>query len=154
MKAFISYSNGDLEFAKTVASMIKNHVEPIYWDKDKLPGDGDWNSIFSWINDCPIVLTVVSKSVIEKGLSVGQEVGYAKKAGKIIIPFVSKNVKREELGCLKDLTSIHYDEANPQTAIKELETAIQKQSEKLQNNEVIALLAVGAIILFLLGSKS
>jgi hypothetical protein len=154
MKAFISYSNGDLEFAKLVASMIKNHVEPIYWDKDKLPGDGDWNSIFSWINDCPIVLTVVSRSVIEKGLSVGQEVGYAKKAGKVIIPFVSKNVKREELGCLKDLTIIHYDETNPQTAIKELETAIQRQSEKLQSSEAIALLAVGAIILLLLGSKS
>lgn len=134
--------------------MIQNYVDPIYWDKDKLPGDGDWNSIFSWINNCPIVLVIVSKSVIEKGLSVGQEVGYARKAGKVIIPFISKNVKRDQLGCLKDLTAIHYDETNPQTAIKELETAIQKQKEKLQSNEAMSLLAIGSIILLVLGSKS
>lgn len=154
MKVFISYSNGDLEFARSVASMIKPYALTTYWDQDRLPGDGDWSSIFSWINDSSIVLALVSESVIKRGLSVGQEIGYAKKAGKVIIPFVSKKVSRDDLGAIKDLTAIHYDELNPATAIKELEAAIQKQSSKIQNNEAVSILAVGAIVLLLLGSKS
>lgn len=154
MKVFISYSNGDLEFAKKVATMIKPHAEPIYWDKDNLPGDEDWNSIFSWINDCAMVLALVSESVVKRGLAVGQEIGYARKADKVVIPFVSKNVDRDDLGYLKGLTAIHYDDLNPNTAIKELETAIQRQSEKIKSNEAIGILAIGAIVLLLLSSKS
>lgn len=154
MKVFISYSNGDLEFAKKVAAMIKPHAEPIYWDKDRLPGDGDWDSIFSWINDCAMVLALVSESVVKRGLAVGQEIGYARKAGKVVIPFVSKNVSRDDLGYLKGLTAIHYDESDSGTAIKELETTIQKQGEKIKNGEAIGILAIAAVVLLILTSKS
>lgn len=126
MKLFISYSNSNLEFINILAIALSEHVTPLYWEKDKEPGENDWETIFKLIDQCDLVLVVITDSAVRRGFSVGQEVGYAKKAGKKIIPFVSKGVKVEDVGFLKGTTAVHLDESNPQQSIIELHSVVVK----------------------------
>lgn len=154
MKLFISYSDGDLQLAQKVAKEIENYAEPMFWESNKLPGDGDWSSIFRWIDQCEIVLVLISRKVVKRGLSIGQEIGYAKKSEKIIIPFVASGVPRDSLGCLNGLTHIFYNEKSPELALRELHESIFRQTKKIENDKLMAFLAVGAVALILLSAGS
>lgn len=153
MRIFISYSNSDLALVNMISDSIKSYATPVFWNQNKVPGDSDWESIFSWIQECTIVLVIISESTLKRGLSVGQEVGYARKSDKIVMPFVSRSISISDLGYLKGLTAIHFDNSDPAVALKELDTAIQKQKEKFEASQLTILLSIGAIILFLLSKN-
>jgi len=53
-----------------------------------------------------IMLVVITKKMLKRGFCVGQEVGYGKDKNKTIIPLVGKNVHKENLGVLGNITPI------------------------------------------------
>src|SRR5437868_2209514 len=142
MKVFISYSSTETKFVKDLAAHLATHVDPIFWGKDKLPGDEDWPSIFKWIEQSKFVVVVLSDAVLRRGIAVGQEIGFAKKCGKTIIPFVSETVEIKDIGFLKGITPVRYNEGDPSLAVAELIEVIKSKKEKISEDEGIMILGV------------
>lgn len=153
MKIFISYSAADTEFIKKIADYLRPHVEPLYWQQNKVPGEDDWKTIFQWIDQSKIVLAVISDSALVRGISVGQEIGYAKKCGKTIIPFISKSINISDVGFLKGTTAVHFDHNDPSGALNELNEAISKHKSKMEGDDANVLFGVGVILLLFLSAS-
>lgn len=126
MNVFISYSGANLELINKVAKSIGENVQPLFWEKDKEPGEHDWETIFGLIDKSEYVLVVITGATVKRAFAVGQEVGYAKKSQKKILPFLSKSVKASDIGFLKDIIAVHLDEKNPEKSIEELKEAVKK----------------------------
>jgi hypothetical protein len=74
------------------------HARTLFWSQDKVPGRDAWGTIYSWIDSADLVVVVLTGKALSRALSVGNEVGYARKAGKRIIPLVGPEVPKGELG--------------------------------------------------------
>lgn len=150
MDVFISYGTADLELARRSAEALCPLAKAKFWARDKEPGEPDWQTIFKWIDASNVVIVIISDHSLTRSMSIGQEVGYARSKGKTIIPFVSTKVVLADLGCLKDITAIKYDHERPESALAELRDSISNQIKKKESSDQTALLAIGAILLFLL----
>ncbi len=162
MNVFISYSVADTTLVKTVAEHIKEKATPKYWDKSKEPGKEIWPTIFGWIDSSDLVLVLITDKTMQRAFSVGQEVGHAKKAGKQIIPLVTKDVPSSELGFLSGITYIPLDTGNPrdalQAVIEELEklnreATRRKELAEQQKKQAIFFLACLAVLLFIFSKE-
>ena len=162
MNVFISYSVADTDLVATVANQIKDKANVRYWNVSKAPGKEIWPTIFSWIDTADLVLVLITDKTMKRGLSVGQEIGHAKKGGKQIIPLVAKDVDNADLGCLSGIIYIPLDVENLGDAIK----AVIKELEKIQweaqqlkeqteqkQKEGVFLLACLAFLLFIFNKK-
>ena len=138
MNVFISYSVGDTELVQIVANSIKHKAAVInYWDKSKEPGKEVWPTIYGWIDTADLVLVLITDKTIARALSVGQEIGHAKKANKQIIPLVAKNVPSSELGFLAGITYIPLDTVNPAGALQSLQAELEKlEQESLRRQQL------------------
>ena len=151
LTVFISYSVHDTEVVNTINTHLRPHAKTLFWSQDKVPGQDAWNTIYSWINTADLVVVVLTGKTLSRALSVGNEVGYARKAGKQIIPLVSPEVPKGELGCLEGITYIRLDFDNPHQTIAQLHDALtkfaKKKKETAQALAVLGLIALGVIAL-------
>ena len=152
MKVFISYSVGDTETVRNLASKIEGLAQVFYWEKSQEPGSQVWPKIFKWIDEADIVLVVISDQTIRRAFAVGQEVGHARKANKRIIPMVAKGVANTELGFLSGITYIPFDGAQPHEALAILMREIAMHQIKQADGEQKVLVLAGLALLFLLAS--
>lgn len=153
MNIFISYSGADVKLLKEISTQLSKNIQGIellYWDKDKLPGEDDWASIHKWIDQSQIIIAIVTPAAIQRGISIGFEGGYAKKSNKVIIPFISKEIKIGDIGWMKGLIAIYFDETDPSKALSELYDAVQRQKSKIIDGETKGLILVGLTILYIL----
>lgn len=125
MNIFISYSTDSQDIVKSIADYLKPLGAVRYWDQNKVLGEKDWELIFEWIDDSDIVLAVITDKTISRAMAVGQEIGYAKDAGKFIIPIVTQNVKETDLGLLKGITYQRISNDNPGPALSAVESRIR-----------------------------
>lgn len=160
MKVFISYSVDSTELVTRIADGIKASAEVYYWAYSQVPGEEAWKTIFGWIDAADLVLVLVSDKTINRAFSVGQEVGHAKKAGKLIIPLVGQGVNSEDLGCLAGTTYIPLDPGNTAPAMAALQSRVddvlkdkQLRSRKQQEARDKAFLVAGAALFLCLLSK-
>ncbi|MBA7596198.1 hypothetical protein ES703_03167 [subsurface metagenome] len=82
-------------------------------------------------------------------MSVGNEIGYAKKAAKTIIPLVSHKVKETDLGCLKGVTYIRIDQRDMNPALNTIKRYISSLKAKQKDDLQKALFIIGGIVLFM-----
>ncbi len=152
MKVFISYSTDDITLVRQIADYIRPHADVFYWHKSKVPGQEAWPTIFKWINQADLVLTVITDKTISRAMSVGQEIGRAKAKMKTIIPIVAPDVPITELGFLSGITYQRIDRNNPEPALRAIENLVL---EKKQNIEIFqTLLLVGGVFaLIFMASK-
>ena len=164
MKTFISYSVDDINLVKEVADSIRAKCELNYWEEAHRPGDEAWPKIFGWIDSADLVLVIITDRTIKRAMSVGQEVGHARKAGKRIVPLVSIDIDVKDLGFLSGITFIPLDVRDPTNAVRSLneevdrlkveeakrQQALQQQQEK--QNAVVTLAGI-ALVLFLLRNQ-
>ena len=136
MKVFISYSVGDTELVRNVADSIKNKATVCFWDESQQPGKEVWATIHGWIDAADLVLVLITDKTITRALSVGLEVGHAKKGNKRIIPLVAKDVPNAELGFLSGITYIPLDTQNPTTALQTLQAEIEKLDHEARRCEL------------------
>ena len=150
MNVFISYSTTDIHIVKMLGDHVRNFVDNIYyWDKDQQPGQHAWHSIYSWIDRSDIVIAIITDRTVSRAMSVGNEIGYAKKAAKIIIPLVSKEVKKTDLGCLKGITYIPIDQHDMNPALNAIKNYISSLKAKQKDDLQRALLVIGGILLIM-----
>ncbi len=162
MRAFISYSTKDLDLVNQIANRINGLIQGVkYWDKSKEPGEHAWNKIHSWIDEADIVFVLITGNTVERGISVGMEVGRAKKADKLIIPIVSKDILNTELGFLSEIAYQPIDLKNPIVALDEIEKALrmrvvanqmlEEQKKNIQN--IFVIIAILCIIIAILSKE-
>lgn len=131
MNIFISYSTEDLSLVKKIIMQLGPFAKVSCWAKDHEPGQEIWPQIFGWIDAADIVLAVISDNTVVRAMSVGQEIGYAKKQDKLILPIITHNVSGTELGCLQGINYLRIDNNNPGPALQALQDwVIKKQEEK------------------------
>ena len=128
MKVFISYSAKDTDFVRKIAEGIRSETVSVnWWDESKKLGEESWKQIFGWIDEADLVLAIVTGNVLQRGLAVGNEIGYAKAKDKPIIPLITDEKDRFDLGCLTGLVDQHLDESDPQTGIDVIKRHIEKE---------------------------
>ena len=139
-----------------LAEHVKRFVDNVYyWDKNQQPGQNAWHSIYNWIDRSDIVIAVMTDRTVSRAMSVGNEIGYAKKAAKIIVPLVSYKVKDTDLGCLKGITYVRIDQRDMNPALNTIKRYISSLKAKQQEDFQRALLIIGGILLimFLMSKK-
>lgn len=150
MKVFISYSVDDREFVGKVAQEITPLAEVKYWDQSKEPGENAWQTIFQWIDECDAALVVITDKVVNRGMSVGQEIGRAKAKGKVVIPLVEEGIPASALGCLSGITYESIPKVNPSSALERIKALIEKQKVKVDEADgitALALIGLAALVL-------
>jgi TIR domain len=152
MKIFISYSTEDSNLVSKIDQYLAKHAEVFYWQKSKSPGESVWPLISSWIDQSDLVLVVITGNTVSRAMSVGQEVGRAKAKQKVIIPIVSSEVPKDQLGFLSDIIYEPVDKNNPGAAIQSIEKVIIKKKEENEKAKKILVLA-GIAFLLLLASE-
>lgn len=146
MRIFLSYSVKDLCLVHFIASQIRPHAEPVFWTQNHVPGRDGWQTIFSWIDAADCVIAVITDSVVERGESVNQEIGYAKGKGKLIIPMVAPNVPKDRLGCLHGITYLPLDRSRFPEAMDRLKATLTGLAEHKQQQAWVTLGLVGLAI--------
>jgi len=149
LKIFISYSVHDLSVVDMVNAHLLPHAQTFFWNQNKAPGYDAWTTIHSWIDQADLVVVVLTGNTLSRALSVGNEVGYARKAGKRIIPLVAPEVPKGELGCLEGITYIRLDYNNPGNTIAQLQHAVKAFAEQKASSgkalAVLGLIALGLV---------
>jgi hypothetical protein len=153
LKVFISYSSHDYEFVNQISNFLSDELSVYFWDKDKIPGEQDWPQIEQNLKNSDVVVVIISQSTIEKGFTVGQEVGRALELKKKLIPLVDKKIESQALGMLKNITPICFDSENPKQSLVPLNEALKSiKTTKEQESNGLAFMGFGAL-LFLLMAK-
>jgi len=138
MRLFISYSTGDLEIVKQIAEALHPYAQVYYWDRDKVPGDDAWHTIFSWIDSADLVICVITDKTISRAMAVGNEIGRAQAKGKKIIPVKSKDVESSELGSLYGITFTPLEQREfKETLCKIVESHINIDQSKAEKAWII-----------------
>jgi len=138
MKVFISYSMKDVDQVQIIADQIRPYVEEIHWWKEsKTLGEDPWEIIESWIDDADLVIAVITGKTVSRAMSVGQELGYAKKKKKKIIPLVERCVLNTELGFLSGVTYQRFDRGDPEAALEGVRKAVETEKKKSLANKSV-----------------
>lgn len=161
MKVFISYSVDDIQLVNQVADSIRPKAELKYWENSHHPEADTWPQLFNWIDECELVLVIITDKTLKRAMSVGQEISHAKKAGKRIIPLVSNDVA-EDLRFLSDMDFIPLDTSDTSSAVDSLHREVDRltiEASQMQAGRLaslqngIATLAGIALISGLLSSQ-
>lgn len=84
---------------------------------------------------------------------VHQEIGFAKRDGKIVVLVVTAEIAHEDLGMFGGIEYILVDEAGPSDAVRTLNARIEQLAREKSRDEaltlVLAMVAVGVIIMAL-----
>ncbi|ACB77735.1 toll/interleukin-1 receptor domain-containing protein [Opitutus terrae] len=145
LTVFVSYSVHDTSLVDTINGHLLPHARALFWGQDKVPGQDAWGTIYSWIDSADLVVVVLTGKTLSRALSVGNEVGYARKAGKRIIPLVGPEVPKGELGCLEGITYIRLDAEDPQRSISQLHDALARFAKEQETGRALALLGLVAL---------
>jgi len=146
LSVFISYSVHDRAIVDAINAQLQPHAQTLFWAQNNVPGKDAWATINSWIDAADLVVVVLTGNTLSRALSVGNEVGYARKAGKRIIPLVAPEVPKGELGCLEGITYIRLDNESPETTIAQLHSALAEYAhQKAESRRAVALLGLIAL---------
>lgn len=129
-RLFISYGKEDLNEVKLIDVILRlEGIKCDYWDKSKAPGEKDWDQIENWIKRDRYFTVIVTENAT-KSSSVNQEIGYAVRSTRQIIPFQLERVDPRELGFLRGITPIDVTRDQLIRGARDLANAIVKR-EKL-----------------------
>jgi len=149
-KVFISHSTRDRGLVIALANLFsKLGVEVFVGDWSLTPGERLDKKVFTKIDesDCMVVL------LTGKGMRsnwVHQEIGYALKSNKLLIPLVEKGINSKDLGSLVGREYIEYDPLQPEQAMIKLSTYTKSLKLKKEEKEKTVLVAGAFIALLLL----
>ena len=89
---FVSYSRRDAAFAKQLTNALEQSGRDVWIDWQDIPRAADWlNEIFDGIERAETVVQVVSRNSLVSEVC-NQEIAYARKQGKRIIPLIHENI--------------------------------------------------------------
>ncbi len=130
-KVFISYSRKDIEFAKQLTAELQKSSLDFWIDWEGIPPTVDWwREIEKGIEEADIFLFLISPDSAASKVC-GQEIDYAIKNAKRIIPIVVRDIKADKTPTqLSHLNWIFFRKDDDfDAAVKKLMTAIQTDYE-------------------------
>jgi len=149
-RVFISHSTRDRGLVIALANLFsKLGVEASVAEWYLTPGERLDKKVFIEIDqsDCTVVL--LTKNGMRSNW-IHQEIGYALKSNKPLIPLVEKGISSKELGSLEGKEYIEYDPWQPEKAMMRLSTYAKSLKLKKQEKEKTMLVAGAFIALLLL----
>jgi nucleoside 2-deoxyribosyltransferase len=112
------------------------------------PGSRLDEKVFQQIDESDSVVVLLTQNGARSNW-VNQELGYALKAGKPVIPLVEKGTAERQLGSLRGKEYIEYDADHPQESLTKASTFMNSLKLDKENREK-GLLVIGGIVLLLL----
>lgn len=149
-RVFISHSTRDQGLVITLAKLLAQFgVEVAVAEWYLAPGELLDEKVFSQIEQANCVVVLLTKNGIRSNW-VQQELGYAIKANKLVIPLVEKGVDLKELGALQGREYIEYDPSEPQEALLKVARYVKSLELKRAERNKALLIAGGIMALLLL----
>jgi len=153
-KVFISHSTRDREFVITLTNMLTGMGVKVFVAEWYLsPGERIDRKVFSQINKADCIVVLLTKNGIRSNW-VQQEVGYAIKAGKPLIPIVEKGVAPKDLAALQGKEYIEYDPLQPLQTLRKTSSYIKSLKLKKEEREKALVIGGSIVALLLLFSGS
>lgn len=149
-KVFISHSTRDQGLVIALANLLtKFGVEVFLAEWYLSPGEPLDKKVFSQIEKADCVVVLLTRNGIRSNW-VHQEIGYAIKVGKPIIPLVEKGVTPKDLAALQGKEYIEYDPLESQRALIKASTYVKTLKLKKEEQEKTLLIVGGILALLLL----
>ena len=141
-RVFISHSTDDLGLVYRLKDWLEvNGIETYLAEAHPQPGISLADKISNAINQSNCLIAVLTRDGT-RSQWVNQEIGYAKKAGRIIIPLVEQGVPHT--GFVRDVEYIQFNRLNPTDAINRIVESLTKLKA---NKEARDKMVAGTIIL-------
>ncbi len=148
-KIFISHSARDQGLVINLANILRRFGIKVFVAEWYLaPGERIDKKVFQQIDKSDSIIVLLTRDGL-RSKWVHQEIGYALKAGKPIIPLVEKGTDAKDLASLKGREYIEYDPHRPDQSMVRVSNYVK--SMKLRKEEQgKKLLVAGGILAFLL----
>lgn len=148
-RVFLSHSTRDQGLVISLANLLSKFEVEVFvaeWYLD--PGVPIDKKIFDQIDRSNCVVILLSRKGIRSNW-VHQEIGYALKCNKTIIPLVEKGIDSKDLATLQGKEYIEYDSHDSEQALNKLSTHVKSLKMKKEEQEQ-TLLVLGGLLAFLL----
>lgn len=154
IQIFLSHNTHDREWCEWLkASAEELGISAYLAEHDVRPGENLANKIMEAIDTSEAVVVLLSSNSV-KAPYVHQEIGWALKAKKLIIPLVQPGIPTDRLAMLQGVEYIPFDFQNPHAGHAQLRLALQrlvnKRAEKQAAKESAAIVALACVALILL----
>ena len=146
---FISHSTKDRGLVIALANVLTKfevHVFVAEWYLT--PDEPLDNNAFTHIDEADCIVVLLTEHGARSPW-MQQEVNYALKSGKPLIPLVKKGAHQKDLAALQGREYIEYDPENPQKALTKASSYVKLLNLKKEEREK-ALIIVGGILAFIL----
>lgn len=148
-KVFISHSSRDQGLVISLANLLsKFGIKVVVAEWYLTPGEPIERKVFDQIERSDCVVALLTRNGIRSNW-VQQEIGFALKTKRPLIPIVEKGVDEKDLGALRDKEYIEYDPYQPRHALIRASNYVQSLKLKKADQER-TLLVAGGILAFLL----
>lgn len=154
MELFLSHATVDRHLVETIQARLTPLGVSVYaTEHDGQAGVNVHSKIQEAIKRSDLMVVLLTKPG-DSSRYVHQEIGYAKRDAKLIIPLVTSDVSRSDLGMLEGTEYIVVDDADPAKALQQLSQRIanlaKSRAQQQQDQLVIAgmiLIAVGVFLI-------
>ncbi len=142
---FFSHSGKDEQIAEKLKRQLEQMGSDVYmFEHDQQPGADITNKITKAIDNHDMLFALFTKNGGQSSY-VQQEIGYAKKAGKLIVPFVESGVGQETLGMVADIEHIKFNPDNPDKSISDAQ--IYVHNHDMRNTYIGIGIGAGLLII-------
>jgi hypothetical protein len=153
MELFLSHATTDAQLVAEIRRQLASLGVNVYTaEHDVRAGHNVHDKIDLAIRRCHVMVVLLTKAG-NGSRYVHQEIGFAKRARKMIVPVVTPEVARAGLGMLEGIEYIVVNEADPTVALHMLSARIDqvardKNRDDLMNAALI-MVAIGVVIIAL-----
>jgi hypothetical protein len=154
IQIFLSHNTQDRAWGEWLMRSTAAHgIKPYLAEHDVQAGAVLAKKIESALDaSAAVVVLITDKSVNSQ--YVHQEIGYARKAKKLIIPVVQSGITGEQLGMLQGLEYIPFDFDSPHEGYRSLTAALQdlaaKHAKRAPDPELVFAAALAALLLLMI----
>jgi hypothetical protein len=146
---FLSHSGKDEQIAEKFRNQLEQMNSKVYmFEHDQQPGTNVTSKLTKAIDDSEMIFVLLTKQS-EHSSYVHQEIGFAKKAGKHIIPFVEAGTDPSILGMLTGEEYLKFDPTNPDKSVSDAQTYVHNHDMQKYVEGALILFGVAALCLLL-----
>jgi hypothetical protein len=153
MELFLSHATSDAAIVSDIRSRLAAVGVGVYTaEHDVRAGHNVHDKIDQAIRRCDVMVVLLTKAGNDSSY-VHQEIGFAKRAVKLIIPVVTPEVARAGLGMLEGIEYIVVDENDPSSALHVLSGRIEQLARQKDRDDLLkaalVMVAIGIVIIAL-----
>lgn len=155
MELFLSHATSDGALVRRIRKTLSGSGVRVYTaEDDRRAGDNVHEKIDQAMRRCDFMVVLLTDAG-NRSRYVHQEIGFAKRAGKLIVPVVTAEVALTGLGMLEGTEYILVNEADPSAALSDLASRIERLARQQRVDTLVMtgliMFAVGAVIIAMEG---